>query len=120
MTGAGDTEESLLFLARALVTIDAGLKTEDKQPLSTLPPALTELSLLPEAALQSSFATVPIREAVGRVSAGYLWAYPPGIPLLIPGERITEETVAFLENTGERITLRGTRPGAPSRIAVVL
>lgn len=40
---------------------------------------------------------VPAAEAVGRVSADTLAAYPPGIPNLIPGEEITAETVAFLQ-----------------------
>jgi arginine/lysine/ornithine decarboxylase len=40
---------------------------------------------------------VPAAEAVGRVSADTLAAYPPGIPNHIPGEEITAETVAFLQ-----------------------
>ena len=31
------------------------------------------------------------------VSDSYLWVYPPGIPLLLPGERITEEIKNHLE-----------------------
>jgi arginine/lysine/ornithine decarboxylase len=33
-------------------------------------------------------------EAAGRIAAGYIYLYPPGIPLLVPGERISEETLA--------------------------
>ena len=39
---------------------------------------------------------VPAAEAVGRISADTLAAYPPGIPNVIPGEEITAETVAFV------------------------
>ncbi|WP_307813900.1 amino acid decarboxylase [Streptomyces sp. N35] len=42
---------------------------------------------------------VPAEEAVGRVSADTLAAYPPGIPNVLPGEVITAETVAFLQRT---------------------
>lgn len=42
---------------------------------------------------------VPAEQAVGRISADSLAAYPPGIPNLLPGERITAETVTFLRDT---------------------
>lgn len=44
---------------------------------------------------------VPWSEAVGRVSADSLAAYPPGIPNVLPGERITSETLEFLRRTAE-------------------
>ena len=34
---------------------------------------------------------VPISEAAGRVSGGFIFLYPPGIPVLAPGELVTEE-----------------------------
>jgi lysine decarboxylase len=39
---------------------------------------------------------VAVDEAVGRVSAEAIAGYPPGIPALLPGERITDEAVAYL------------------------
>ena len=33
---------------------------------------------------------VPLRESAGKVSAEFLYLYPPGIPLVVPGERITD------------------------------
>ena len=42
---------------------------------------------------------VPAEQAVGRVSADALAAYPPGIPNLLPGELITGETRDFLRHT---------------------
>ncbi len=43
---------------------------------------------------------VPFAEAVGRVSADSLAAYPPGVPNVLPGEILSEEVVAFLRATG--------------------
>ena len=40
--------------------------------------------------------SVPVDEAVGRVSAESIAGYPPGIPALLPGERVTAEVVAYL------------------------
>ncbi len=39
---------------------------------------------------------VAVDAAVGRVSCESIAGYPPGIPALLPGERITDETVAYL------------------------
>ena len=39
---------------------------------------------------------VAVDDAVGRVSCESIAGYPPGIPALLPGERITAETVAYL------------------------
>lgn len=42
---------------------------------------------------------VSAQDAVGRISADSLAAYPPGIPNLMPGEIITAETIQFLQST---------------------
>jgi lysine decarboxylase len=42
---------------------------------------------------------VDAADAVGRVSADSVAAYPPGIPNLMPGEEITAETVVFLQQS---------------------
>ncbi len=55
------------------------------------PPPLTagELLLTPREAASAATTWVPLPAAAGRVAAGWVAAYPPGIPLWIPGERIT-------------------------------
>ncbi len=50
-------------------------------------------------AFYSSTDVVPAAEAVGRISADSLAAYPPGIPNLLPGEIIRADTVQFLQAT---------------------
>jgi arginine decarboxylase len=40
--------------------------------------------------------TVPVDEAIGRISCESIAGYPPGVPTLLPGERVTEEVVAYL------------------------
>lgn len=49
---------------------------------------------------QATFApseVVAAHDAIGRISADSLAAYPPGIPQVLPGELITAETVEFLQ-----------------------
>ena len=37
-----------------------------------------------------------LEEAVGRIAGEHLWAYPPGIPVVVAGEEITEATKDYL------------------------
>ena len=39
---------------------------------------------------------VPVDQAVGRVAAELVSPYPPGVPVLAPGERISQEAVDYL------------------------
>ena len=39
---------------------------------------------------------VPLEKAGGRICAEFSYLYPPGIPLLVPGERITAQMCAYL------------------------
>lgn len=62
---------------------------------STRPPKTT-LNMLPRDAFFAQNETVPLAEAVGRISAISVSPYPPGIPALIPGEVITKEIIEYL------------------------
>ena len=45
--------------------------------------------------------SVPLTRAAGRVAAACVGCYPPGIPLVVPGEVISEKTVRRLLEAGE-------------------
>jgi arginine decarboxylase len=63
---------------------------------------------------------VHIQEAVGRHSAAMVIPYPPGIPLLYPGELITTETAAYLlKLTASGIRFQGTSWGGTGKIYVL-
>ena len=51
--------------------------------------------------MEGSGTSVPLEEAVGRPSADMVPPYPPGIPLILPGERWTEEQALFLRQVVE-------------------
>jgi len=55
-----------------------------------------EMVVAPRDAFLGEADVVPVDEAVGRVSCESIAGYPPGIPALLPGERITAETIAYL------------------------
>ena len=41
---------------------------------------------------------IKLTETAGRISAEYIYLYPPGIPFIVPGEVISEKMVAALLN----------------------
>lgn len=95
LIGAGnqpDVERTLKTFA-ALPELDA-----QRSPVLTLPAAGDRITSVREAYFAQT-EVVTAKEAIGRVSADSVAAYPPGIPNLLPGELITEETVDFLQAT---------------------
>lgn len=59
-------------------------------------------------------------KAVGRVSGELVWAYPPGVPLLAPGEEVTAPLLAALrEMTGHGVALHAERGNPPKTLWVV-
>ncbi|WP_030676067.1 aminotransferase class I/II-fold pyridoxal phosphate-dependent enzyme [Streptomyces cellulosae] len=53
-------------------------------------------ALLPRDAFFGPAENVPLSEAAGRVSAEMITPYPPGIPAVLPGERLTEPVLRYL------------------------
>ena len=51
----------------------------------------------------------PLDESCGHIAGEFLFAYPPGGPLLIPGEMITDETIKFAKNAGSELYMNGRR-----------
>lgn len=119
MTGMGDTDEGMERLAKALIHIDASCSGgEEGSPSLALP--LPRVCLSMEEALGFPWKMCPWEEALGKVSAASLWAYPPGIPLLVPGEIISGELLcALLQRRACGGKLISTRGDLEKGLAVV-
>ncbi len=63
-------------------------------------PLKTDNSLTPRQAWFSPRKTVAINESIGGICAEWICPYPPGIPVLLPGEKITTNALEFLQNIG--------------------
>jgi lysine decarboxylase len=103
--------ESPAVLERMAGDVDETVKritvAGSSEALVRAPGALeNEMVVSPREAFLGDTEVVQVDDAVGRVSCESIAGYPPGIPALLPGERITAETVAYLRelaSTGARL-----------------
>jgi len=123
--GAGKTPDldHVLDVLRAAVDSEDARIERESAPVEEFPPlpAPGALRMTPRDGFFSDLEVVDAADAVGRVSADTLAAYPPGIPNVMPGEEITEQTVAFLQAIAASPTgyVRGAIDSEVSRFRVV-
>lgn len=97
MTSICDTDEGFDRLKNALTEIDSSLlKSEDTRHFSPLPEKIETVLKISEALLVSS-KSIPISEADGKISGEFIYAYPPGIPIIAPGERFTHKVLRSID-----------------------
>jgi arginine decarboxylase len=101
-------------LVRALESVVAKLADVEPRPQVAFapPPPWGPLELTPREAFLGRQVAVPVEQAVGRIASESLAAYPPGIPNVLPGERLTAETLEYIRET---LRLGGTLRGASDR-----
>lgn len=122
MTSIGDKKEGFMRLLEALKTMDSQIgdrkdkKGEEQEMEFVSPPAFMSC----EEALNAPARSISLRESQGFVSAEYVYLYPPGIPLLVPGEEITESLLLKMETVKEQgLTLQGMCDFSGNMIKIV-
>lgn len=79
-----------------------------------------EVVMTPQKAFYSEKTSLAIEESAGRVCGEFVMCYPPGIPILAPGERITGDILAYIAYAKEKgCFMTGTEDMAIERINVV-
>lgn len=106
MTGMGDKEESINALADALFDIDKSLsqkkEAEKEGNINTIPIPKRAVSVCDAEAIAERGERKRAGDAIGEICLEYVWAYPPGVPTVIPGEMIDEALVTLLSEYAER------------------
>lgn len=59
-------------------------------------PDIPGLAMSPRDAFYAETESIPLLEASGRISAEFVMVYPPGIPIFIPGEIITQGNIDYI------------------------
>lgn len=98
MTSICDTEVGFNRLIDALLDIDAQVKKKQsnyKVNIDILYQDIETVKSIYEAKTAAS-EIIPFIDSGGRVTKEYIYLYPPGSPILIPGERITDKHIKYL------------------------
>jgi len=119
MTGLATTEEELTCLASALIALDkACAPAPQRQPVPLPPMGLQGIPAGEALCLPGR--QVTLTDSIGEISRTYLWAYPPGIPLITPGMEITAEVVVCIQAlTTQGVTVKSTFSALAGYIEVV-
>ncbi len=95
--GIGSDMDDVQKLVSALKEISKKYKGTQKNWILKIPSLATEMVMTPrEVFLSQDIKKIPLAKSVGHVSAQVLTPYPPGIPVVIPGERISKEICDYL------------------------
>ncbi len=90
MSSVADTKEAFDMLSDALIKTDSTLKKEKEN--------IIKKPSLPKKVFNSfeikKTEKVSLKKSSGRISAEYVYAYPPDIPIIVKGEEITEEMIS--------------------------
>jgi len=99
-----DKEEGFHRLISALIEIDVFLESREREEISAEKKSIYKHKHFKSAqkislkkAFTASFEEILIEEAVGRTVSDFVSLYPPGIPLLVPGESPDKEAVALIK-----------------------
>jgi len=119
--GMGSDKSDVVALVNALEDIEAKYHGQQQNWILQIPSLSTEMVVMPrDVFLSSKTKRVPLSKATGFISAQTLTPYPPGIPVLIPGERITKEIVNYLMDLSAKdIRISGQETDALRTIKVV-
>lgn len=99
----GDTEQEINILIKALRELSNSRSetATTRKAVEVHVPNIPLLALSPRDAFYSEVEVVTIEESVGRVIAEFVMVYPPGIPILIPGEIISQENIDYIKENLE-------------------
>ena len=97
----GDKNKNIERLISALAEIRRIYKKDNKDMLESeyISPVVV---MSPQTAFYAEKRSLPLNECAGEVCTEFVMCYPPGIPILAPGERITPEVIAYIRYAKEK------------------
>ena len=103
LVGLGEQPVALERVSGDIEEVVKRIEKPGTVPAVIAPPASLEqqMAVPPREAFLGDAELVRVEDAIGRISCESIAGYPPGIPALLPGERITTETMDYLRWTVE-------------------
>ncbi|MGG1678479.1 aminotransferase class I/II-fold pyridoxal phosphate-dependent enzyme [Neobacillus sp. NRS-1170] len=119
---AGDSEEDLMTLVQALSQLSREYKNQADENVdsSVLLPEIPLLALTPRDAFYEKTEVISFEQSAGRIIAEFVMVYPPGIPIFIPGEIITEDNILYTrKNIEAGLPVQGAEDDELNTIRVI-
>lgn len=104
MTTMADSKKNIECLANALLDIDSQISYLKRKVICANIKKLPELVMKPSQVQNKEITTIRLKKSLGKVSAEYIWTYPPGIPIITAGEKISNEIIEII-NTAKILNL---------------
>ena len=115
----GDRIQDIERLVGALADIERLYKKDSAGMLSGEYIA-PEVVMSPQKAFYSKKLSLPVESSAGKVCGEFVMCYPPGIPILAPGEMITDEIVEYILYAKEKgCSMQGTEDPGVNRLMVL-
>ena len=91
----GDRPQEVERLVSALAEVKRRYQ-KDKTGMLSQEYIEPEVIMSPQDSFYAEKEAVPIRESEGRICSEFVMCYPPGIPILAPGEKITKDVIEYI------------------------
>ena len=98
----GDRERDIERLVGALAEVKRRFAKSDKTGLMEHEYIDPEVAVSPQEAFYAKHESLPIEQTAGRVCSEFVMCYPPGIPILTPGEKITQPILDYIKYAKEK------------------
>lgn len=117
----GDTKKEINLLINALQRMSQTFDSEAcVKETEVNVPDIPALAMTPRDAFYSSTEVIPFKDSAGYICAEFIMVYPPGIPIFIPGEVITEENIKYIQmNIEAGLPVQGPEDASLKTIRVI-
>lgn len=121
-SGTNDNHKNLLIEAVQQISQQCTTCKDIQPPAPNSLPSIPELAVSPrDAFMHMDNENIPIADAASRISAETISCYPPGIPIVVSGERLTTDVLAYLQQqVGLGAELRGVSDATFQSINVIV
>jgi len=117
-----DDESTVCALVEALDELAREFRnTRQVREVAVKIPEIPQLSLTPRDAFFGETEVIPFEESAGRIISEFIYVYPPGIPILLPGEVISQELIDYIrEHLEVGLPVKGPEDPDIRRIKVIV
>ncbi|WP_248930911.1 aminotransferase class I/II-fold pyridoxal phosphate-dependent enzyme [Paenibacillus hamazuiensis] len=118
----GDTRENVETLLEAMRELSRqNYNVREENELVIKIPSIPQLTLTPRDAFYGDTEIIPFKESADRIIAEFIYVYPPGIPILLPGEVITQELIDYItEHIEVGLPVKGPEDRSIEQVKVIV